>query len=68
VQVDTAQYQMTTEAIEVDMTHARLQSRTPVLAQGPLGTLRAGAMMVQENAGGLYLHFNSGVQLVYNPP
>lgn len=67
VHVITGAYTMVTEAMDVDLAAGRLQSRSQVNAQGPLGTLQAGGMIVQENEGSLYLYFNSGVQLVYLP-
>jgi lipopolysaccharide export system protein LptC len=42
VQITSADYTMTTEAMDVQINAAKLQSRSPVSAKGPLGTLQAG--------------------------
>jgi hypothetical protein len=54
-------------AFDVDINAATLDSRSDVVAVGPLGQLNAGRMHAKQTDGGLVLVFNSGVRLIYNP-
>ncbi len=67
VQIDSGGYEMTTQALDVDIANAAATSRSQVQATGPLGDLTAGRMSVQQNDGKFLLVFNSGVRLLYKP-
>lgn len=67
VRVTSLGYVMTSDAFDIDITAASLESRGAVVAVGPLGQLDAGRMTAQQTKGGVVLVFNSGVKLVYTP-
>ena len=67
VTITSGGYDMATQALDVDITDARIDSRSTVTAKGPLGTLEAGRMRLQQTKAGAVLVFNSGVRLIYTP-
>jgi lipopolysaccharide export system protein LptC len=67
VEVTSLGYVVNSAAFDVDINAATLDSRSDVVAVGPLGQLNAGRMHAKQTDGGLVLVFNSGVRLIYNP-
>ncbi len=65
--VTSAGYEVATEALDMNITAAELQSRSSIQAKGPLGRLDAGRLRATQNDGGAVLVFNSGVRLLYLP-
>jgi lipopolysaccharide export system protein LptC len=67
VTITASDYAMTTEALDVAIEDAQVQSRSNVRAVGPLGQLDAGLMTLTQQDGKFVLVFNSGVRLLYDP-
>jgi len=67
VRMTSSGYEMTTLALDVDITAAQIDSRGAVQAQGPLGQLQAGRMRLKQQPKGAVLVFTSGVRLLYIP-
>jgi lipopolysaccharide export system protein LptC len=70
VVMQSAGYEMNTDAMDVAIDRVQVSSRGAVTAQGPLGTLDAGQMILSETpnvAGSYVLVFKSGVRLLYQP-
>lgn len=67
VRIASAGYVMTTEALDVTLASAGIDSRSAVRAIGPLGQVDAGRMSLRQNDGKFVLVFNSGVRLLYVP-
>lgn len=70
VRIETSDgYRLATEALEGSLDALLIVSPGPVHGDGPLGRLRAGAMLMDEDAGGAgRLLFTGGVDLLYVPP
>jgi lipopolysaccharide export system protein LptC len=63
-------YRLETEAVAVKLDRTGLESRTPVVAKGPAGEIRAEGMVLgpdDRTAGAYVLVFKGGVRLVYQP-
>ncbi len=65
-------YTATSTSVEIDFQTGNLYSEGPVVAQGPVGSIEAGAMTLTQNldqvpTGNAVLVFNKGVKLIYNP-
>lgn len=67
VLINSAGYDMTTDALDLAMQSATLDSRGTVRAIGPLGQLDAGLMSASQTKDGAVIVFKSGVQLLYTP-
>lgn len=67
VEIQSLDYVMTTQALDVAIDLAQVDSRSAVRAVGPLGQLDAGLMRLTQNDGGFVLVFKSGVRLLYTP-
>lgn len=67
VEILSAGYNMTTEALDLAIETAQMDSRGQVRAFGPLGQLDAGQMSLTQNPDGFVLVFKSGVHLLYKP-
>ena len=64
-------YTATSTSVEIDFQTGNLYSEGPVVAQGPVGSIEAGAMTLTQNldqvpTGNAVLVFNKGVKLIYN--
>lgn len=65
-------YTATSTSVEINFESGNLYSEGPVVAQGPAGSIEAGAMTLTQNldqnpTGNAVLVFNKGVKLIYNP-
>lgn len=65
-------YTATSTSVEINFKTGNLYSEGPVVAEGPLGSIEAGAMTLTQNldqnpTGNAVLMFNKGVKLIYNP-
>ena len=65
-------YTATSTRVEINFKTGNLYSEGPVVAEGPLGSIEAGAMTLTQNldqnpTGNAVLMFNKGVKLIYNP-
>lgn len=65
-------YTATSTRAEINFESGNLFSEGPVVAQGPVGSIEAGAMTLTQNldqnpTGNAVLRFNNGVKLIYNP-
>lgn len=65
-------YTATSTSVEINLETGNLYSEGPVVAEGPLGSIEAGAMTLTQNldqipTGNAVLVFNKGVKLIYNP-
>ena len=61
-------YRFETETLLASLSTTDLRADTPVQANGPQGTLHAGAMRItQDGAGGYLAVFTQGVRLLYIP-
>jgi lipopolysaccharide export system protein LptC len=67
VLINAAGYDMTTDALDLALQSATLDSRGAVRAIGPLGQLDAGLMSASQTKDGAVIVFKSGVQLLYTP-
>lgn len=67
VAISSGGYDMTTDAIDVNIDTAEAETRGSVHAIGPLGQLDAGSMRVKQGDGGFVIVFKSGVRLLYTP-
>ena len=65
----TTGYQITSEMLRTEMSTLNVDSPGPVQANGPIGTLDAGAMQLDAGQAGnpAQLVFTNGVKLVYEP-
>jgi lipopolysaccharide export system protein LptC len=65
----TTGYEFRSDRLEGTLGRLRIVSPGPVAGSGPLGDLRAGTMLLEEDAAGRQtLAFTGGVDLVYRPP
>jgi len=67
VQVLTSGYDITTDALDLALQNAAIDSRGAVRAFGPLGQLDAGQMSARQSDDGVVIIFKSGVKLLYTP-
>ena len=67
VEIFSAGYAMTTQALDINMDKAQLDSRGEVRALGPMGQVDAGQMRLTQQQDGVVVVFNSGVHLLYKP-
>lgn len=65
-------YTATSTNVEINFETGNLYSEGPVIAEGPVGSIKAGTMTLTQNldqnsTGNAVLVFNKGVKLIYNP-
>ena len=68
VRVEDAQgYVVTSDALEVDGTTNDIASPGPVIGDGPVGRIEAGAMALSQSDGAPTMRFTKGVRVIYDP-
>ena len=69
IAIDTSTgYSLRTDRLEGSLATLRLVSPGEVTGRGPLGTFRAGAMVLEEVDSAQRLRLTDGVDLLYTPP